>query len=181
MKKCIFLLFYFFLLCSTLSIVLYNVLKEEIFLTLAITFCTTFFHFAFRLLIGLIFNHDYNKALKNFYDYKKPWFKEKPFEKKLYKFLKVKQWKNHMPTYSPETFDLQKHSVEQIITSTCQAEFIHELNAVLSFLPLFASIWFGQFYVFLFTSVAASIYELMFVIIQRFNRPRLIYFSHINK
>ena len=86
-----------------------------------------------------------------------------------------------MPAYSPETFDLQKRSAEQIITSTCQAEFIHELNAILSFLPLFASILYGEFYVFLFTSLFASIYELLFVIIQRYNRPRLIYFSHINK
>ena len=181
MKKNIFFLFYFFLICSICCIVLYNVSKQGIYLTLSITFCTVFFHFAFRLLIGLIFNLDYNKGLKNFYDYKNPWFKEKPFEKKLYKFLKVKQWKKYMPAYSPETFDLQKHSAEQIITSTCQAEFIHELNAILSFLPLFASILYGEFYVFLFTSLFASIYELLFVIIQRYNRPRLIYFSHINK
>ena len=181
MKKNIFFLFWIFLFCSTFNIILYNVLKIEIFLTLAITFCTTFYHFAIRLFMGFLLNTNHNNFIKKFYNYKNAWFKEKPFEKNLYKFLKVKKWKNYMPTYSPETFDLQKHSAEQIITSTCQAEFIHELNAILSFLPLFASIIYGKFYVFLFTSLFASIYELMFVIIQRFNRPRLIYFSHINK
>ena len=45
---------------------------------------------------------------------------------------------------------------------------------ILSFLPLFAAIPFGAFPVFLLTSLLSAMYDLSFVIMQRFNRPRII-------
>lgn len=52
----------------------------------------------------------------------------------------------------------------------CQAELVHETNMALSFLPLIAVRWFGAFYVFLLTSVCGA----LFVIMQRYNRTRVV-------
>lgn len=174
MKKTMFFLFFLSLFLSVFSIALYALFASGVFLTLAITFCTTFYHFSFRLLIAPLLNQNYNKFMSTFYDYQNFWFREKNFEKKLYKILQVKKWKSKMPTWSPQTFDLQKNSVQQIVSATCQAEFIHELNALLSFVPLLGAIPFGEFAVFFITSLASAAFEVMFVLVQRYNRPRLV-------
>ena len=61
----------------------------------------------------------------------------------------------------------------------CQAELVHETITVLSFVPVLFAIWFGQLPVFLITSLLAAAFDMQFVILQRFNRPRVIKF--INK
>ena len=139
---------------------------------LAITFGTFFYHFAMRLLVGHIINHKkQNKA-----DCSKPWYQLQPFEHKLYRVLKVKKWKGNMPTYTPDIFDPKIHSWEEIAQAMCQAEIVHEVIAVLSFLPLLAAIPFGVFPVFFITSLFSAMFDLSFAIIQRFNRPRIIKF-----
>ena len=45
---------------------------------------------------------------------------------------------------------------------------------VLSFIPIFAAIPFGALGVFITTSVLAACYDGMFVIMQRYNRPRIV-------
>ena len=92
---------------------------------------------------------------------------------KFYNFLRVKKWKKHMPTYNPEYYDVRKHSVEEIIQATCQAEIVHEINMILSFVPVIFTIWFGSLVTFLVTSFVAFCFDSIFVIMQRFNRPRL--------
>lgn len=138
----------------------------------AITFGTCFYHFSMRLTVGHIINYKmHNRA-----DYTKQWYQQHPLESAVYTFLRVKKWKANMPTYSPSVFDPKQHSWEEIVQAMCQAEIVHEVILVLSFLPLLAAIPFGAFYVFLFTSTAAALYDLSFVIMQRYNRPRIIKF-----
>ncbi len=139
-------------------------------LSLAITFGTTFYHFAVRLLAGFIIN----ARLGNTIDYTKPWFAEKAFEKRLYKMLKVKSLKKHMPVFEPVFFDMKRRTVTEIIMAGCQAEIVHEVIILLSFVPLLFTVWFGAFGVFLVTSLLAAAFDSIFVIIQRYNRPRLI-------
>ena len=79
-----------------------------------------------------------------------------------------------MPTFSPEEFLLQNRSAEELIQVTCQSEIVHEVNVLLSFVPLLFSIWFGSMGVFLITSCAAALFDSLFVIMQRYNRPRLM-------
>lgn len=136
----------------------------------AITFGTFFYHFAMRLLVG----HMINRRMGNQADYTKRWYQLCPFEVRLYKKLKVKQWKGNLPTYDPTLFDPKLHSWEEIAQAMCQAEIVHEVIAVLSFLPLFTAISFGSFSVFLFTSVFSALFDLCFVVIQRYNRPRIL-------
>lgn len=135
-----------------------------------ITFGTFFYHFAMRLIVG----YGINAIMRNKADLRKGWYQLRPFELRLYKVLKVKKWKSGMPTYAPDNFDPKQHSWLEIAQATCQAEIVHEVIIVLSFLPLLAAIPFGAFGVFLITSILAAMYDLCFVIMQRFNRPRII-------
>lgn len=75
---------------------------------------------------------------------------------------------------SEETFSVEKRSLDEIVQATCQSEITHEVIAVLSFLPLLASLKFDSFMVFFITSLLAACFDLSFVIIQRYNRPRLV-------
>ena len=158
-----------FFLLTAASIGLYVFCWKWV-LPLVITFGTCFYHFAMRLLVGYGLNH----VMKNKADYQKAWYQLKPFEVKLYKCLRVKKWKGSMPTYDPRVFDPKIHSWEEIAQAMCQAELVHEIIAVLSFLPLLAAIPFGTFPVFLITSLLAALYDLCFVIMQRYNRPRIL-------
>lgn len=95
-------------------------------------------------------------------------------ETQIYKFLKIKKWKGNMPTYDPDTFSIEKHSRDEIARAMCQAEIVHEIICVLSYLPIFAASVFGALPVFIITSVLASLYDLLFLIMQRYNRPRIL-------
>ena len=86
----------------------------------------------------------------------------------------MKDWKGKIPTYNPDLFDPQKHSWDEIAQATCQSELVHETIVVLSFLPILASIWFGSIGVFAVTSAFAAGTDMIFVIVQRYNRPRII-------
>ena len=45
---------------------------------------------------------------------------------------------------------------------------------VLSFVPIVAGVWFGVYPVFVITSILAAMFDLIFVMIQRYNRQRVI-------
>ena len=149
---------------------LYRRLHTGLGLSLAITFGTISYHLVMRLLVGLA----YNCCMKNRADYRKSWYQQKGFEPKLYEALQVKSWKGKMPTYESDLFDPRRHSWDEIAQAMCQAELVHETIAVLSFLPVLAVRWFGSFGVFLITSVLSALLDLMFVIMQRYNRPRVV-------
>lgn len=174
MRKTVFTLFALFALLSAIFLALYAFCRTGIFLTLAITFCTTFYHFAFRLLIVPMLNPCYDKKMSSFYDASNFWFRRKAFEPGLYRLLQVKRWKAFVPSWDSENFSLKAHTAEEIVDATCHAEFIHEVNALLSFVPLFAAIPFGKFPVFFITSLLSALFELMFVLVQRYNRPRFL-------
>ena len=77
-------------------------------------------------------------------------------------------------TYDPREFSLEMHSMEEIVNNMCHAEAVHKLIALLSFTSLFFVIPFGAFPVFLITAILAAAFDLTFVIIQRYNRPRVM-------
>jgi hypothetical protein len=139
-------------------------------LTLAITFGTTAYHLIMRLLVG--FSAD--RLLGNRVNYQIRWFRVSAAEQKLYRFLQVKKWKGSMPTYSPACFDSSIHTWDEIAQATCQAELVHEVIMLLSFVPILAAIPFGALAVFVITSVLAACYDAMFAIMQRYNRPRIL-------
>ncbi len=158
-------------------IILYQITMNSMVFSLAITFGTIAYHFIIRLLVGQI----YDIKMQNKADYTKKWYQVSDLELKLYQKLKVKKWKNRMPTYDMDVFDVSKHSWDEIIQATCQSELVHETNVIFSFLPIIASIWFGSFEVFLLTSIASAIFDLLFVFMQRFNRSRILKMKRRNR
>ena len=157
-------------LLTILSVVVYIQTRSPAVLPLCITLGTIAYHFVMRLAVGLAFQI----GMKNRADYHKSWYRQKHWEGKLYDRLRVRRWKGKLPTYESRFFDPKIHTWEEIAQAMCQAELVHESIVLLSFLPLAASIWFGEFPVFLITSLAAAALDLLFVILQRYNRPRVV-------
>lgn len=158
------------LLLTIISIILYNRTSQGLFLTLAITFGTTAYHFLMRLLVGWLFEN----IMHNHADYTRKWYQLRPWERKFYAFCKVKKWKNKMPTYHPERFSPDRYTWEEIAQMMCQSELGHETIAILSFLPIVSAKWFGALPVFVITSICAVVFDLLFVMMQRYNSDRVV-------
>ena len=170
MKKTMITITFISLIGLLVSGIIYYLTRSAVLFSAAITFGTMFYHLGIRLAIGYSIDAKYH----NHMDYTQKWFQEKPFEKKLYQVLKVKKWKKGLPTFNPEDFNLKNRSVEEIIQVSCQAEVVHEVIMPFSFVPILFSAWFGSLGVFIATSCAAFLFDSIFVIMQRFNRPRLM-------
>ncbi len=151
-------------------ILTYVFVPHEALLSVTITVGVFFYHFFMRLCVGVIVN----AICKNKVNYTKKWFQEKKWEQKFFEIIKIKKWKKHVPTYSPEAFDPKIHTLTEIASATCQSEIVHEIIMVLSLLPILLYIPFGTLAVFIITSVLASLFDGIFVLLQRYNRPRLI-------
>lgn len=146
----------------------------EPWISLLITFATICFHFSVRLAVGAIVDKIAEKGL----NYRTRWFVQGKTEARLYQFLKVKHWKLKLPTYAPDNFSLKKNTAERVVINMCAAELVHEINIAASLIPIIVSIavpflW-NSLLVFVLTSAAAAIFDLLFVIIQRYNRPRML-------
>lgn len=157
-------------LITVILSVLYRLTFAKALLPAVITFGTIAYHLVMRLLVGFIFN----LFMDNKADYVKCHYRVSLREMQLYRKLNVKRWKGSMPSYDSTLFDPRKHSWEEIMQAMCQAELVHETIAILSFLPIIAGTWFGDFPVFIITSVAAAMIDMVFVIMQRYNRYRLL-------
>ena len=141
-----------------------------LFLTLFITAVTATYHLGMRMLSGNL----WNARLHNHADYRSPWFRVTPREERLYRRMNVRAWKNKLPTWDPESFNPKTHSWDQLAQTTCQSELVHETNVVLSFLPLAAARWVGGLPAFLATSLLAAAADALFVVMQRYNRARIV-------
>ena len=109
------------------------------------------------------------------------WFKQMDWEKNLYRKLKVKEWKNKLPTYDSSMFRIKSGSKEDVIKLMIQSENVHLLLIFLSYVPIFWGILFGHWFVMIVMAVAFSIVHIPFVIVQRFNLPRIINAKLIEK
>lgn len=150
---------------------LFRVFGKGWMLSFYVTFLTTAYHFVMRIIVGeavtiLYRRRRFNSNSRFFSIYK--------FESKLYERLNVKQWKKSIITAKPEQFDLSKNSMEVLLHNIMQAELVHRIIMALSFAPLLLIIPYGAPVIFVTTSVIACFIDLVFVIIQRYNRPRLI-------
>ena len=55
-----------------------------------------------------------------------------------------------------------------------KSEVDHWINEVISLSTLLFAIPWGEFWIFLITAIAAIIFDSQFIIIQRYNRPRIV-------
>lgn len=157
-------------LAAAIAACLYGLFRQSALLTLAISAGTTCYHLGARFLAGAL----YARCPNSWLDYRRGWYQPRNWEGTLYAALQVKRWKGRLPVYSPESFSPALHSWQEIIRTMCRSELVHETCMALSFAPLPASIWLGAFPVFLGTSVLGAGFDLLFVMIQRYNRPRAV-------
>jgi len=144
-----------------------KILYSEIILWVSITCFTIAYHLGVRIVFGLI-----TEKLR--INYNAWWFKERAYEKKLYAFLRVKKWKGKVLTFKPENFSLKGNSLEQIASAMSKAEVDHWINLLILLSTLtFALLW-GGFWIFFATAVFAMIFDSQFIIVQRFNRPKVL-------
>ena len=134
-----------------------------------ITAFTIMYHFWVRIIMGNV-----SKLFKKNINYKQWWFKERKFEKKLYKILRVKSWKDKSLTYNPNDFSLKDNSLEKIANTMAKSEVDHWINELISISTMFFGFIWGEFWIFCITAVFAMIFDSQFIIIQRFNRPRIV-------
>ncbi len=146
-----------------------NINNSKVILWTGITAFTIMYHFWVRIIMGNV-----SKLFKNHINYKQWWFQERKFEKKLYKLLKVKNWKDKALTYNPESFSLNEHSIEEIANTMAKSEIDHWINEAISISTIFFAIPWGALWIFSLTAFAAMIFDSQFIIIQRYNRPRVV-------
>ena len=159
------------LIISITCFILYygNIYKNNLILWTGITAFTIMYHFWVRIIMGNV-----SKLFKKYINYKQWLFKERKFEKKLYKILRVKDWKGKALTYNPESFSLKEHSLEEIANTMAKSEVDHWINEAISLSTMLFAILWGDFWIFCLTAVAAMIFDSQFIIIQRYNRPRIV-------
>ena len=101
------------------------------------------------------------------------WFKQFEFEKKLYKKINVKKLKEKIVSYDNSLFS-SKNDLLIIVRNMTQAEIVHEMIFLTSFIPLFLKGFFPYTIFVGFLCFFFAIMHLPFIIVQRFNRPRVL-------
>ena len=159
------------LMISIICFTLYycDIYKNNVVLWTGITAFTIMYHFWVRIIMG-----NFTKLFKKYINYKQWLFKERKFEKNLYKKLKVKEWKGNALTYNPETFSLKKYSLKDIANTMAKSEVDHWINEAISISTIFFSLIWGQFWIFFISAIFAMLFDSQFIIIQRYNRPRIV-------
>ncbi|MBQ8585660.1 MAG: hypothetical protein IJ452_05185 [Butyricicoccus sp.] len=132
-----------------------------------IAFFTLMYHFWVRIILG--------NVTKLFpIHYSQVWFREHPFEKKLYRLLRVRKWKDRALTYNPELFSMKDRSLEQIAVTMAKVEVDHWVNELVSLSTLLFGVIWGKMWLFAATAVFAMLFDGQFICIQRYNRPRVL-------
>lgn len=159
------------IIISNTCFILYyaNIYRKGIILWTGVTFFTIMYHLWLRIIMGNV-----SKLFKNYLTYDKWWFKERRFENKLCDILCVKKWKGKVLTYNPELFSLKDNSLQEIANTMCKAETDHWINEVISLSSLLFSFIWGEFWIFLITAISAMIFDAQFIVIQKYNRPRVL-------
>lgn len=137
---------------------------------MGIIFMTIAYHVIVRLVIGTLID----VAFDNQFDGSKSWFEDSDAERAFYKLIGVRKWKNKLPTFDSAAFSIKNHSLEDLVGTSCQAEVVHEVNIAASLLAMLFAIPFGSMWLFALTSILGALVDLVFVIVQRYNRPRLM-------
>ncbi|MGM9592046.1 MAG: glycosyl-4,4'-diaponeurosporenoate acyltransferase [Oscillospiraceae bacterium] len=130
-----------------------------------------------------VLSHFVGQALpRKWFDAEKPPYKAAGWEKggKVYEKLGIKRWKDIVPDMSrimPDmvkkklTSENKERGMDTLIAETCVAECVHWGLIVLSFGILF---WWRGLWAAVFLLVYNILGNLPFIIIQRYNRPRLV-------
>ncbi len=162
------------LIFTILFAALFRLHDEKIWLMLEYICGLILYHFFMRFFLGSFLSI----AVKGPLDYSGKWFREKAFEKQLYRKIGVKKWKARMPTFDAALFSVKNSSPEILIQQVCHAEVVHVTTFFFCYLSVLLSLFAEDRAMFLVISITiailSSLLELLLIIVQRYNRPRLI-------
>ncbi len=122
------------------------------------------YHFGLRIHMG-------NVTKKWKIDCHHPFFKTKSFEKKLYRLLRVRKWKDKVLTFEPEMYDFKNRTLEQLAATMAKSETDHWINEIISVISIFFIFLWGCPAAFIISAVCAMIFDAQFIVVQRYNRP----------
>ncbi len=153
----------------TISVVCFTlyytgVFRTGVILWTGVSTFTIMYHLWLRIIMGNV-----TKLFGIRYDH--PWFHSLPFEKKLYKLLRVRYWKEKILTYDPAAFSVKNHTLEEIATTMSKAETDHWINELISLSTLLFALLWGELWIFLITAIFAMLFDAQFILVQRYNRP----------
>lgn len=168
MKNTFIKFLWLFRILTIINLLIYSQTNNHFIYVIFIVSLTTWYHLEMRNLVGNYIGPRLNINPNWF------WLRQTNLEKTIDNKLKVKKWKKFVPAYEPDEFDLKKYSLDQIVSHMYRAEIDHELMFLLSYVPILFSLLFGDFWIFLLTSLVVSLVDLALVIVQRYNRNRLV-------
>ena len=138
--------------------------KNDLVFWIGVVSFMVLYHFGLRVFMG--------ELTKRFtISYEHPWFKERSFEKKLYKWLRVRKWKDKVLTFDPDAYDFKNRTLRQLATTMAKSETDHWINEVISLTSILFFFLFGNLPAFIISAVAAMVFDAQFIVVQRFNRP----------
>ncbi len=138
--------------------------KNDVTFWIGVVSFMVFYHFGLRIFMGEI-------TKRFIFDYNHPWFKERAFEKKLYKFLKVRRWKDKVLTFDTDAYDFKNRTLEQLAATMAKSETDHWINEIISLTSILFYFVFGCLPALVISAVAAMLFDAQFIVVQRFNRP----------
>lgn len=125
------------------------------------------YHFGLRILMGEI-------TRLFTIDYRHGWFRQRPFEKKLYRLLRVRSWKGKVLTFDPASFDVRSRTSHQLATTMAKSELDHWINEIISLSSILFCLLWGCFPAFFLSALAAMAFDAQFILVQRYNRPKVL-------
>lgn len=165
------------IICTALSAYMYIQMTYELLLYISVILGSVSAHFIIMHVsapfVFIIFRKKFN--------YSSFWFAPKKFEKNLYKILRVKELKTMVPAYESDEYSLKSHIAEEVIMNMCHAEVVHEVISITSYLPIIYGLVISHWGVLILTSFVFSCCHLIFVMIQRYNRPRIVRLYEMNR
>jgi len=128
---------------------------------------TILYHFWLRIIMGSVTRRFPIR-------YTAWWFKERRFERRLYKLLRVRKWKGKVLTYDPDAFLLEKHGYEGVANAMAKAETDHWINELISLSTMFFPLLWGAPWLFISTGIVGMLFDMQFILVQRFHRPIIV-------
>ena len=140
---------------------------SRVILWVGIASFTILYHFWLRSLLGCLTRRFPIR-------YTAWWFKERRFEKYIFKILRVRKWKGKVLTYDPEAFALEKHSYEEVANAMAKAETDHWINQLISLSTMLFPLMWGAPWLFISTGIVGMLFDMQFILVQRFHRPIIV-------
>lgn len=104
-------------------------------------------------------------------NYSHPLFRPRAFEKRVFRVLHVREWKDRVLTFNPENYDTKTRTLHELASAMAKSELDHWFNVLLSLTMLLFPLLWGGFFAFFTAAVAAILFDLQFILVQRYNRP----------